>query len=484
MCYCSWHPAVYWTWLYRNGKISKPRVFVVDSDIHILFLRRTSLTFPSFFSLLFGSHLIQAMFDVFATGLILLRLVLARTEGFVSIAVVTGKYQAMLTWMHYLTEECGSTVGERRSYNLHWHIISIFIVFAASAAGILIPICTKLIPPLAISPQIITYGAYWLQLYHLLHTYPKSSGIITGKSFGTGVIVATAFIHMLQPAFEKLASPCLGSIWNERYPSFAALFTMIAILSMHLVEYFAHEYMQRKFDRLQQDTKSHEHSNAFHEQSNVYIKGQRTDQELIPVLEESSPAETVSKEEMSESRRWLSTLTLELGILAHSIIIGITLGVSDQGGFVGLLIALCVHQFFEGIKGLHDPKWQDQVKYLLLYVVVGFALGARIAEVNRIRLQQAVIMSLFFSITAPVGNAIGAAISQFYDMHSKAALLAQGIFESISSGILIYVGLINLLASEMLCDENFRRMRHSTKAANFIALYTGAAVMAIVAIWI
>lgn len=121
---------------------------------------------------------------------------------------------------------------------------------------------------------------------------------------------------------------------------------------------------------------------------------------------------------------------------------------------------------------------------MLLYVVVGFALGARIAEVNRIRLQQAVIMSLFFSITAPVGNAIGAAISQIYDMHSKAALLAQGIFESISSGILIYVGLINLLASEMLCDENFRRMRHSTKAANFIALYTGAAVMAIVAIWI
>lgn len=37
------------------------------------------------------------MFDVFATGIILLRLVLARTEGFVSIAVVTGKYQAMLT---------------------------------------------------------------------------------------------------------------------------------------------------------------------------------------------------------------------------------------------------------------------------------------------------------------------------------------------------------------------------------------------------
>ncbi|TFY50701.1 hypothetical protein EVG20_g11376 [Dentipellis fragilis] len=38
---------------------------------------------------------------------------------------------------------------------------------------------------------------------------------VFAKYFGSGVIIATAFIHLLDPAIDELSSPCLGSGWTE-----------------------------------------------------------------------------------------------------------------------------------------------------------------------------------------------------------------------------------------------------------------------------
>ena len=35
------------------------------------------------------------------------------------------------------------------------------------------------------------------------------------KYFGSGVIIATAFIHLLAPAYSELTSPCLGAAWQD-----------------------------------------------------------------------------------------------------------------------------------------------------------------------------------------------------------------------------------------------------------------------------
>jgi hypothetical protein len=35
------------------------------------------------------------------------------------------------------------------------------------------------------------------------------------KFFGSGVIIATAFIHLLAPAWGELTSPCLTGTWTE-----------------------------------------------------------------------------------------------------------------------------------------------------------------------------------------------------------------------------------------------------------------------------
>ncbi|WRX08811.1 Zinc/iron permease - like 2 [Theobroma cacao] len=54
------------------------------------------------------------------------------------------------------------------------------------------------------------------------------------------------------------------------------------------------------------------------------------------------------------------------------------------------------------------------------------------------------IMALFFSLTTPVGIAIGIGISNIYDESSPTALIVEGIFNAASAGILIYMALAQL----------------------------------------
>jgi zinc transporter 1/2/3 len=50
----------------------------------------------------------------------------------------------------------------------------------------------------------------------------------------------------------------------------------------------------------------------------------------------------------SDAQKRISTYILEAGVAAHSVIIGVTLGVATGSEFTGLLVALLFHQFFEG----------------------------------------------------------------------------------------------------------------------------------------
>ncbi|KAK1326285.1 Zinc transporter 5 [Acorus calamus] len=67
-------------------------------------------------------------------------------------------------------------------------------------------------------------------------------------------------------------------------------------------------------------------------------------------------------------------------------------------------------------------------------------------------------MSLFFSLTTPVGIAIGIGIASSYKENSPTALIVEGILNSASAGILVYMALVDLLAADfmsprMQCNE-------------------------------
>lgn len=93
----------------------------------------------------------------------------------------------------------------------------------------------------------------------------------------------------------------------------------------------------------------------------------------------------------------------------------------------------------------------------------------------------AVIMATFFSLTAPVGIALGIAISSSYSKHSSTALVVEGVFNSAAAGILIYMSLVDLLAA----DFNNPKLQTNTKLqlAVYLALFLGAGMMSLLAIW-
>uniref|UniRef100_J3MR89 Uncharacterized protein n=1 Tax=Oryza brachyantha TaxID=4533 RepID=J3MR89_ORYBR len=175
----------------------------------------------------------------------------------------------------------------------------------------------------------------------------------------------------------------------------------------------------------------------------------------------SGPAALTSPDDASIAetiRNRVVSQVLELGILVHSVIIGVSLGASLRSSTIRPLVgALSFHQFFEGI-----------------------GLGGCIVQAN-FRAKATVIMATFFSLTAPVGITLGIAITSIYSEHSSTALVVEGVFNSAAAGILIYMSLVDLLAT----DFNNPKLQTNTRLqlATYLALFIGAGLMALLAIW-
>ncbi|KAK3187127.1 hypothetical protein K4F52_004029 [Lecanicillium sp. MT-2017a] len=157
-------------------------------------------------------------------------------------------------------------------------------------------------------------------------------------------------------------------------------------------------------------------------------------------------------------RKMSTNITLlEGGILFHSIFVGMTISITVDG-FVILLIALVFHQAFEGL-----------------------GLGSRIAAVPYPKgSPRPWLLVLAFGTTAPIGQAIGLAARNSYDPESASGLIVVGVFNAISSGLLIYAALVDLLAEDFLSEEANHLMTPKMKAAAFCWVLAGAAGMSIV----
>ncbi|EMS57497.1 Zinc transporter 10 [Triticum urartu] len=134
-----------------------------------------------------------------------------------------------------------------------------------------------------------------------------------------------------------------------------------------------------------------------------------------------------SEERPSQAHHVVVSQILEMGIVSHSVIIGLSLGVSQSPCTIKPLVAaLSFHQFFEG-----------------------FALGGCISEAQ-FKNFSALLMAFFFAITTPAGITVGAGIASFYNANSPRALVVEGILDSMSSGILVYMALVDLIAADFL----------------------------------
>jgi len=165
--------------------------------------------------------------------------------------------------------------------------------------------------------------------------------------------------------------------------------------------------------------------------------------------------------EQNPQKLFLQCLLLEAGILFHSIFIGMAVSVATGTQFVVLLVAICFHQTFEG-----------------------FALGSRIAALIPTLFDASSpkpwLMCMAYGTTTPVGQLIGLWMHNLYDPASEAGLLMVGITNAISSGLLVFAGLVQLLAEDFLSDRSYEVLKGRRRVEALLAVLLGGTLMAIV----
>lgn len=91
------------------------------------------------------------------------------------------------------------------------------------------------------------------------------------------------------------------------------------------------------------------------------------------------------------------------------------------------------------------------------------------------------IMVAFFSATTPFGIALGLAMLNVYNENSPTALIVVGVLNATSSGLLIYMALVDLLA----CDFMGPKLQGNIKLQFicYFAAFIGMGIMSLMAKW-
>jgi zinc transporter 1/2/3 len=273
------------------------------------------------------------------------------------------------------------------------------------------------------------------------------------KYFGSGVIVATAFIHLLAPANEALTNECLTGVISK-YPWVEGI-VLMTIFAMFFLELMVMRYGNFGSDHDHGHSHGHSHSHSTLPSNtngdSLSLNDRKT---ASPDDAEAAPRnphgrgedhlghqrDHVANSELSpnwESQGHLpeayaaqltAVFILEFGVIFHSIFIGLTLAVAGEE-FITLYIVLVFHQTFEGL-----------------------GLGARLAEVPwpKSKRWTPYLLALGYGISTPIAIAIGLGVRQSFAPEGRTTLLVNGVFDSISAGILIYTGLIELMAHEFM----------------------------------
>ncbi|CAN7124372.1 unnamed protein product [Brassica rapa subsp. narinosa] len=281
------------------------------------------------------------------------------------------------------TDSTNSCIDKTKALPLK--IIAIVAILVTSMIGVTAPLFSRYVPFLS----------------------PDGKIFMVIKCFASGIILGTSFMHVLPDSFEMLSSPCLEDDPWHKFP-FAGFVAMLSCLVTLAIDSIATSIYTRK-----------DVCDASEDTTNPLII--HIDHLQITTRETSS---TCSKQLL---RYRVIAMVLELGIIVHSVVIGLSLGATnDTCTIKGLIAALCFHQMFEGM-GLG-----------------GCILQAEYTNVKKL------VMAFFFAVTTPFGIALGIALSSVYKDNSPTALITVGLLNACSAGLLIYMALVDLLAAEFM----------------------------------
>ncbi|KAK4195751.1 Zinc/iron permease [Triangularia verruculosa] len=438
--------------------------------------------------------------------------------------------------------QCGSgeEVGE---YDLPLHVAGLFMVLAASIFGAGFPVVAKKVK--------------WVKV--------PTSVFFACKHFGTGVLIATAFVHLLPVAFGNLTDPCLPDLFTTQYPAMPGVIMMGSMFCLFVLEMYLNAKMgghshggatgfetsapplpppspkpayqhthapnhkrapsrpprytaYSEFEIEDMDYEKKMAQKLYGEKMDAYARSDnpfddvdelevrsemppwfvvfyeqyvRQRLEMVNLIKSSHVAlKREQQQQYADAEKRMSMLApppsladspyidvetgqpvdpavfrkmsmnitlLEGGILFHSVFVGMTISITIDG-FVILLVAILFHQMFEGL-----------------------GLGSRIAAVPyKQGSLRPWILVVAFGCTCPIGQAIGLIVKDSYDPNSAFGLIIVGVFNAISSGLLLYASLVDLLAEDFLSEEADRTLTKKQKRDAFMWVLLGAVGMSVV----
>ncbi|XP_042515674.1 zinc transporter 6, chloroplastic-like [Macadamia integrifolia] len=212
----------------------------------------------------------------------------------------------------------------------HLKLISILVIFITSIIGICSPVLLA-------------------RLFQGKPVYDKALLLI--KCFAAGVILSTSLVHVLPDAFDALADCKVATHHPWKDFPFAGLVTLIGALIALLVDVSAtsHVHGNKPSNYTPIGTQEVEPSIDLGKKSKSSVDPQI---ELGVVVQGScyGGGSPPAAEEMAKLKQRLVSQVLEIGIIFHSVIIGVTMGMSqNQCTIRPLVAALAFHQIFEGM---------------------------------------------------------------------------------------------------------------------------------------
>lgn len=330
-------------------------------------------------------------------------------------------------------------------------LLAIAVILVTGAAGVSVPV---------------------LYTRHSKALKSHSSLLSLVKCFAAGVILSTGFVHVLPEAFAALSSNCLPKRPWKDFP-FAGMVAMAGALATLAVDILADRHSQTgSYIRVKSDDNQTKFKDTEMGKASVFPvrccdAGAGNGEEINGGLALAQKAAALPLEDSSgedlyvQQRQKLVSKVLEIGIIFHSVIIGITLGMSQNRCTIAPLVAaLGFHQFFEGM-----------------------GLGGCIALAD-FGTNVTVMMCVLFSVTTPLGIMAGMVMNFIsgYDENDPKALILEGLFGSASSGILVYMALVDLIAAEFLNNKKLKSNSFLMSAA-YVLLVLGAGSMSLLALW-
>ncbi|KIW83299.1 hypothetical protein Z517_02544 [Fonsecaea pedrosoi CBS 271.37] len=333
-------------------------------------------------------------------------------------------------------------------------ISALFVILVVSSAATFFPVIAKRMPRLHIPLYVYLFARY----------------------FGAGVIVATAFIHLLDPAYGEIGpETCVGMTGGWADYAWCPAIVLTSVVVIFLFDFGAERYVEVKYGidseaDLQEAVTGYTDrtpSEAQREraESMASIRREHEERRKSSAYEKRFVEDFAVDQEDSEARQnsfrqqIAAFLILEFGVIFHSVVIGLNLGVVGDE-FSTLYPVLVFHQSFEGL-----------------------GIGARMSAIPfKSNSWLPWILCAAYGLTTPIAIAIGLGVRTTYNPNSFTANVVSGVLDAMSAGILIYTGLVELLARDFLFNP-MRTKDNKRLAFMIVCVLLGAGLMALLGKW-